>query len=112
MSKVVAVVAVLALVSGCSVALQKKPSSGKVATSECSATSAYWIADTVGAVAGAGTALAGFAFGGDSEHTDRNYTIGGVAALASIVYLASAHNGYKWAHQCSANQESAPVAQR
>jgi hypothetical protein len=108
MIRTVALAASLALVSGCSVALQKKPASNKVATSECSTTSAYWIADYTGVAAGAG----GLALAVTGQDSDAKMAIGYSAALAGLVYLASAMNGQKWARQCREQRETMPVASR
>ena len=103
----------LALVStGCSVVLQKKPSSsgGVASTTECSTTNAYWIADTVIAGLAAGAAISATpALDGNPDA--KNITIG-VGILTAIVYFASAHNGYKWRRECAVNRESMPVAAR
>lgn len=88
MSKVLLVLAL----SGCSVALQSRPTA---ASSDCSTSHAYWIADAVGAVAGAAAVGVGLATEQDG------YLIAGTAAVASVIYLASAHNGYKWRARCA-----------
>lgn len=90
-------------------ALQSKPKVGRVATSECSTSSAYWIADTVGVAAGVAALAYSIAKSGDSDTTN---TIGGVGAFGGVLYLASAGNGYKWARQCRESQEIAPIALR
>lgn len=104
------IVALLALVSGCSIALQSKPSTGRVAASECSTSSAYWIADAVG-VAAAVAAMTYSAATSD-RGSDRANIIGGAGAVGGILYAASAGNGYRWAHECRDSQERAPVAAR
>jgi peptidoglycan/LPS O-acetylase OafA/YrhL len=106
MSRVVAFVCLLA-VSGCSIALQKKPTA--VAKSECSTSAAYWIADYVGVAAGAGA----FAYGlAEQDKSDAKMFAGTAAGLAAIVYLASAVNGQRDASRCRDQQETAPIAAR
>ncbi len=96
------ILAVLALASGCSIALQSKP---KTAGADCSTSHAYWIADAVGVAAGVAAIAAGLYVGGQAGNV-----ISGPGALGSVLYLASAHNGYKWRAQCEAHTE--PVAVR
>lgn len=79
---------VLAL-SGCSVALQSKPG----AKSGCHTSHAYWIADAV--VAAAGTAALAYAIATPGEDV-----IAAPGALVGVLFLASAHNGYKWRREC------------
>ena len=95
-------IVVLALLSGCSVVLQSKPSR---ASATCSTTPAFWIADSVGAAAGAAAIATGLAMG----PSDGANAIAGAGVIAGIVYLASAHNGYKWARGC---REAPAVAAR
>lgn len=94
---------VLTLVSGCSVALQSKP---KTAASDCSTTSAYWIADYVGVAAGIAAMAAAVVI---RDRGDAAGYIGGAGAIGTIGYLASAENGRKWSRECRANQPS-PIA--
>lgn len=106
MSRVIALAVIVAL-SGCSVALQKRPSHTAVA--ECTSSNAYWIADYVGVAAG----TAGFVYGlANQEKSDAKMAAGSAAGLAAILYLASAMNGQRWTSQCREQRESAPVASR
>jgi hypothetical protein len=100
---------VLALVSGCSVALQKKPPASQVATSECSTTPAFWIADTVGVIASA--VAIGAAISMRDDGAEMPNLIGAAGAFAGVGYVASAVSGRRWARECRAG-ESAPVAVR
>jgi hypothetical protein len=97
---------VLALVSGCSVALQAKP---QKTAAKCSTTNAYWIADLVGVAAGlAAVAVAEVT----SNESDAPNAIAGVGLVGGVVFAASASNGYKWARECRSNNETAPIALR
>lgn len=90
--------AVLVLASGCSVALQAKPR----AAAKCSTTPAFWIADSVGVAAGAAAITTGLAM----DSGDTANAVAGVGVIAGIVYLASAHNGYRWSRECSSGPTS------
>ena len=85
---------VLALASGCSIALQSKPKSAS-----CSTTPVFWIADSVGVAASVAALAVGLI-------VPRYTEAAAPAAITSVAYLASAHNGYKWAGQCRARTES------
>jgi hypothetical protein len=91
MAKVLVLVAFL---SGCSVALQAKPN--KTATRDCHTTHAYWVADAVLATASVAALSYAIANYGD----DKLATLG-AGGVTGIVFLASAHNGYKWRGECA-----------
>ena len=92
------------MVSGCSVALQSKPKNGG---HDCSTSHAYWIADAVGAIAGAAALTYAIANrGGDGDRA-----VGGVGGVIGVLYLASAHNGFKWRRQCDVGAAE-PLARR
>lgn len=95
---------VLALVSGCSVALQKKPKQA-----ECSTTSAYWIADLAIAAAVAVSSVAYAELG--SDESDIPNTVGGVGLFTGLAFGISADSGHRWARECLANRDRA-VASR
>lgn len=109
MRKILGLVVAVSLMSGCSVALQREPSTRVATTNECSTTSAYWIADTTGAVAGATVAAVWASKGLDS---DMNLFIAAAGASYALIYALSASDGHKWANQCRASQEAAPIASR
>lgn len=102
MLRAVALVCVVA-VSGCSVALQKKPSSGKVATSECTTSEAFAIIDTTLTVVAVAASIYGL-----SRVDKTGDAIGMPAGFVAVPLFASAHNGYKWASQCRDNRYGAP----
>jgi hypothetical protein len=94
--------AVLLLVSGCSVALQKKP---RTAGADCSTSSTYWIADAVGVGVGGAAAVTGIALAA-SDHGDIGRITTGLGLVAGVIYYASMDNGRKWARECSTRSES------
>ena len=103
MLKVVALVAVL---SGCSLTLQSKPKAGQMrAQSGCSTSSGFWVADMVLSAASAG-ALVYLA----SRRGEPEGVAAGPAALSAIVFYASGDNGRRWRNQCAA--DAAPVTAR
>lgn len=94
--------AIVATLSGCSIALQSKPKPGRTsAQSGCSTSHAYLVADAVGVAAGV-VAMA-YAVAKRGEDTA---IVGGPAAIGSVLYLASAGNGYRWRRAC---ESSAPA---
>jgi hypothetical protein len=95
----------LIALSGCSIALQSKPSKGR---SECTSSPMLAVVDTVAMVAAVGAVAAGVVIGGDAGNVTS-----GVGAMAGIGYLASADNGFTWAGQCrDLRSAPAPVASR
>jgi predicted MFS family arabinose efflux permease len=96
--------AVLLLVSGCSVALQPKPRAGSVA-SGCSTSSTYWIADAVGVGVGGAAAVTGVVLS-ETGYKDVGLLTTGVGLVAGVIYYASMDNGRKWARECSTRSES------
>ncbi len=76
---------VLALASGCSVALQAKPQHRVAAgSSGCSTSHAWWIADAVGVAAGVAAVAAGIAM--RNEHTDRPAALGAFGSVGAVLY--------------------------
>ncbi len=94
--------AVAVLLSGCSIALQSKPSHA-----DCSTTHAYWIADAVGVAAG----VAAMAYAVHERGND-GAIAGGPGAIGSVLYLASAGNGIRWRRECSARRTEAVAVAR
>jgi hypothetical protein len=93
------------LASGCSIALQSKPSKGR---NECSSSPMLAVVDTVVMVAAVGAGVAGVVIGGDTGNVTT-----GVSLMTGIGYLASADNGFTWAGKCRELQSApAPVASR
>lgn len=86
--------AVVLVMSGCSVALQSKPT--KVSGGGCSTSHAYWIADAIGVVAG----VAAIAYGA-ATRTDAGNIAAGTGAIGGVLYLSSAGNGHAWRKQCA-----------
>lgn len=82
-----------ALLPGCAVAFQDRPSR-HAATERCSP-SKLWIADAVLMVGSVGAAVAGQFIGGDGGNT-----MTGVSLLGGVVELASMNNGRKWSSAC------------
>jgi hypothetical protein len=100
------------LLSGCSIALQSKPTNGVArAQSGCSTSSVYWIADASLAALSAIGGTVAYVSTSDTENSDLGVTAAGFAALASVVYLASAGNGHRWRSQC-ANDQATVTASR
>lgn len=98
--------AVVLVMSGCSVALQSKPSKGVASSNSCSTSHAYWVADALGVVAG----VAAIAYG-VSRNDDAGNLSAGVGAVGGVLYLASAGNGIKWRRQCERGTVE-PIASR
>ena len=90
-----------ALLPACSVTLQSKPSRPALASDDCSTTHAWWLTDASVATVAGGAAVTAYLTTQDTEHSDVGMAIAGVGALASLVYAASAHNGFKWRRECS-----------
>jgi hypothetical protein len=101
---------VLALVSGCSVALQAKPpKTGSVAASGCTTSSTYWIADGVGVGVGAAAAIGGtaLALANRDGNEEVGWMIAGAGAMTAVLYYASADSGRDWARECAASSSVA-----
>jgi len=95
------VVALVAALSGCSVAFQSKPKAGMTsAQSGCSTTHAWWVTDAVAAMGIASAGVATYA----TQDTARQDTGAAVAAAAfgSLLFIASARRGHTWREQCVA----------
>ncbi|MGE0402705.1 MAG: hypothetical protein AB7T06_38735 [Kofleriaceae bacterium] len=100
---------VLALVSGCSVALQSKPSKrAGVAASECTTSSGLWIADAVGVAA----SVAAISYGRITDNEDQGNLISGVGAITGLLYTASMGNGIRWTNECRGQQSASMTASR
>jgi hypothetical protein len=96
MIRTIAIAALLA--SGCSVALQKKPTS--VATGECSTSRALPIVDTVGVAAGLATMGYGLS---DQEHKTGT-AIMMAGSVVAFAYMVSAATGFRWSGECRRRQ--------
>lgn len=109
MSRLVALVA-LASLAGCSVALQKKPTSGTAtaATNDCTTSRTLPYIDTAGIAAG--LAVAGYGLS-DQEH-DAGTQIMMAGSAIAFAYLVSAGTGFRWAGECRRQHETQPVATR
>lgn len=111
MLKTAAILALLAS-TGCSVALQKKPTSSGVATAandDCTTSRTLPYIDTAGVAAG--LAVAGYGLS-DQEHDAGTATMMIGSAIA-FAYLVSASTGFRWSGECRRQHEqTAPVASR
>lgn len=113
MLKTAALIALLASFAstGCSVALQKKPSSGTAtaANNDCTTSRTLPYVDTAGIAAG--LAVAGYGLS-DQEH-DAGTQIMMVGSAVAFAYLVSAGTGFRWAGECRRQHEqTSPVAVR
>jgi hypothetical protein len=97
----------LALVSGCSFALQSRPATGR---NECTSSRVPAIVDTV-ITAGA---VAAVVYGGIVRNgTDAGNVTAGIGAVGGVVYLGSAVEGYRWSGACREMQSTTtPIAIR
>jgi hypothetical protein len=98
--------ACLVLVSGCSVALQKKPTSGAVATSECTTSRTLPYLDTAGVVAGLAAAGVGLS---DQEH-DTGTALMMAGTAVAFTYMVSAATGFRWSTECRRQQPQSIAA--
>jgi hypothetical protein len=99
---------VAALVSGCSMSLQKRPDQH---AQTCTTTRGYWIADYAISGAALATAAAGTVWSVADGTNDASRTMIGVGVLSGLIYYASADNGRMWSRECGAI-EPMPVAVR
>jgi hypothetical protein len=95
-------VALVACLSGCSIALQSKPSHGVAHSNDCSTSHIYWAADAVGTAGGVGA----IAYGVSDMDDQTKMTIAGIGAIGAVLYLASAANGFRARRECAS---SAPI---
>lgn len=92
-------IAVVLALSGCSIALQSKPAKGG-ASKECHTTHVYWVADAV--LAAASVAAMGYAI---ADGRDR-VAAAGAGGVVGVLFMASAHNGYRWRGECVRGEPS------
>lgn len=93
MFRSVVLVALVALLPACSIAFQGKPSRTQpVVAAGCSTSKVLPIIDTVGVVAGVATMAYGIS---DQEHKDWPMTAAVIATIPTLLYLASAGNGFR-----------------
>lgn len=102
----VALALCLSVLSGCSVALQNRPSHGTAtaAASSCTTSRTLPYVDTAGIAAG--IAVAGYGLS-DQEHDAGTATMMIGSAIA-FAYLVSAGSGFRWAGECR-TQQGAPA---
>lgn len=94
----------VAVLPACSIAFQAKPSHTQpVAANDCSTSKILPIVDTVGVVTGVATMAYGFS---DQAHKDWPMAAAFAATIPTILYLASAGNGFRDAAKCSELREN------